>query len=283
MNYALIGGNTNWSKILIKNFNYQKYKLKYISSRYIKKKNNFINYKKIPLDKIDFVVLSSDAKRNIEAAKYFVCSKIPLFIEKPISYSYKSFKSFQKFTKPNTIYFCDYLHIYSEPIQFIKKKLKKENIKKIRLIFGKKGIERNINSSYEWLPHPLSILFYLTNKKYNKLIINYTNFENKKKTNLEISYKNNNFEVNINSGNNFTSTKYEVRIKTDKNDYLYDGTHPKKLKINSKLYLFKHKPLYNSISAFSKIIKNSNDKIMLNKQNKKITEKIMNFLHKKKL
>ena len=28
MNYALIGGNTNWSKILIKNFNYQKYKLK---------------------------------------------------------------------------------------------------------------------------------------------------------------------------------------------------------------------------------------------------------------
>ena len=23
MNYALIGGNTNWSKILIKNFNYQ--------------------------------------------------------------------------------------------------------------------------------------------------------------------------------------------------------------------------------------------------------------------
>ena len=38
MNYALIGGNTNWSKILIKNFYYQKYKLKYTSSRYIKKK-----------------------------------------------------------------------------------------------------------------------------------------------------------------------------------------------------------------------------------------------------
>ena len=37
----------------------------------------------------------------------------------------------------------------------VKKKTKKEIIKKIKLIFGKKGRERNINSSYEWLPHPL--------------------------------------------------------------------------------------------------------------------------------
>ena len=38
MNYALIGGNTNWSKILIKNFNYQNYNIKFTSSRYLKKK-----------------------------------------------------------------------------------------------------------------------------------------------------------------------------------------------------------------------------------------------------
>ena len=118
MNYALIGGNTNWSKILIKNFNYQKFKLKYTSSRYIKKKNNLTDYKKIPLDEIDFVVLCSDTKRNIKAAKYFTSKKIPIFIEKPISYSYKSFKNLKKFEKTNTICFCDYLHIYSDPINF---------------------------------------------------------------------------------------------------------------------------------------------------------------------
>ena len=112
MNYALIGGNTNWSKILIKNFNYQNYNIKFTSSRYLKKKNNFINYKKIPLDKIDFVVLSSDTKRNIEAAKYFILKKVPVFIEKPISNSHKSFKSLKKFTNLKTICFCYYLHIY---------------------------------------------------------------------------------------------------------------------------------------------------------------------------
>lgn len=283
MNYALIGGNTNWSKILIKNFNYQKYKLKYTSSRYIKKKNNFINYKQIPLNKIDFVILSSDAKRNIEAAKYFTFKKVPIFIEKPISHSYKSFKSFQKFTKSKTVYFCDYLHIYSDPIQYLKNKLKKERIKKIRLIFGKKGKERNINSSYEWLPHPLSILFFLTKKNFHNLKINYYNFQNKKKTNLEIFYKNKRFEFQIFSGNNFNSTKYEVEILTDKNNYLYDGTHPKKLKINHKLYFFKHNPLYNSIMTFSNIINNPNKNIILSNENKRITEKIMNFLYRKKL
>ena len=71
MNYVLLGGSTNWSKILIKNFNLQKHKLKFTSSRFLDKKENIINYKKIPLKNIDFVVLSSDTKRNIEAAKYF--------------------------------------------------------------------------------------------------------------------------------------------------------------------------------------------------------------------
>ena len=236
MNYALIGGNTNWSKTLIKNFNFQKFKLKFTSSRYIKRKNNFIDYKKIPLDKIDFIVLCSDAKRNIEAAKYFAFKKVPIFIEKPISNSYNNFKKFKKIINLNTIYFCDYLHIYSDPIQKLKKKIKKEKVISIKLIFGKKGKERKINSSYEWLPHPLSVLFYLKNYKYTDSIIKYSKFKNKKKTNLKISYLKKKFEVFVYSGNNFTTTKYIVDIKTDKNRYVYDGTRPTKLRINSKLY-----------------------------------------------
>ena len=181
MNYVLLGGSTNWSKILIKNFNLQKHKLKFTSSRFLDKKENIINYKKIPLKKIDFVVLSSDAKRNIEAAKYFTKKKLPIFMEKPLANSYKNYKIFKKITSLNSIYFCDYLHIYSDPIQLIKKRLKKENINNIKLYFGKKGRERNIKASYEWLPHPLSILFYLKNQTYENVIIKYKNFINKKK------------------------------------------------------------------------------------------------------
>ena len=72
MNYVMVGGNTKWSKILIKNFEQKKFKLKFTSSRYIKRKTNFTNYKKIPLNNIDFVVLCSDAKRNINAAKFLL-------------------------------------------------------------------------------------------------------------------------------------------------------------------------------------------------------------------
>ena len=122
----------------------------------------------------------------------------------------------------------------------------------MKLIFGKKGKERKINSSYEWLPHPLSILFYLKKNKYVGSIIKYSKFKNKKKTNLKISYLKKKFKLFVHSGNNFNSTKYIVDIKTDKNHYVYDGTHPTTLRINSKIYHFKYKPLFNSIFIFQK-------------------------------
>lgn len=282
MNYLLLGGSTNWSKTLIKNFNLQKNKLKFTSSRFLDKKENIINYKKIPLEKIDFVVLSSDTKRNIKAAKYFTKKKLPIFMEKPLANSYKSYKIFKKSTSQNSIYFCDYLHIYSDPIQLIKKRLEKENINNIQLYFGKNGKERSIKASYEWLPHPLSILFYLKNQTYENVIIKYKNFVNKKKTNLEISFKKKNFKLFISSGNNFSFTKYIVDINTDQNHYIYDGTNPKKLIINGRSFTLKHKPLFNSISTFLKLIKNKKAKKLLD-ENKKISEKIMSFLHKKRL
>ncbi len=252
MNYVMVGGNTKWSKILIKNFEQKKFKLKFTSSRYIKKKNNFTNYKKIPLNNIDFVVLCSDAKRNINAAKFFDKKKMPIFIEKPISNSFINYVNFKKKSNSKSIYFCNYLHIYSDPIKLLKKKINKQNILSIKLIFGKNGKERTINSSYEWLPHPLSVLFFLKNNNYNASEVNYTNFKNKKKTNIKIQYKKKNFNILIQSGNNFKSTKYIVEIITKKNNYFYDGTDPRKLKINEKIIYFKNMPLMNSINIFSK-------------------------------
>ena len=77
-------------------------------------------------------------------------------------------------------------------------------------------------------------------------------------------------------------TKYIVDINTDLNHYIYDGTNPKKLKINGRSVTFKHKPLFNSISTFSKLKKNKKKNIILD-ENKRISENIMNFLHKKKI
>ena len=280
MNFILVGGNTNWSKVLIKNFKKLKNKLKYTSSRYILKKNNIYNYKNIPLKNIDFIVLCSDAKRNIEAASYFQKKNLPIFIEKPISNSYNSYFNFKNKTNSNNIFFCNYLHIYSDPLKFLKKKLKNEKIKSIKLYFGKKGLERNINSSYEWLPHPLSILFFLTNKNYLDSKIVFHNFENKRKTNLIITCERKNFQLYIKTGNNFASTKYILKIITKKNNYIYNGQQPKNIVINKKLQKFSNLPLENSIITFLKIIKKNKNLFI---ENKKITKQIMEFLYKKKL
>jgi hypothetical protein len=284
MNYALIGGNTKWSKILIKNFKKQRYNLKFTSSRYIKIKNNFISYLEIPLDKIDFVVLCSDAKRNIKAAKYFIKKNKPIFIEKPISNTYLNYISLEKITDNESIYFCDYQHIYSDPIQYLRKKIQNEKIIDIKLYFGKNGLERKIKASYEWFPHPLSILFFLKKNKFKNLKINYQDFKNKNKTNIMIKNKSNKkFNLLISCGNNFENKKYIADIVTDKNHFIYDGDYPKKIKVNKKYKYFKNLPLYNSILAFSKIIKDHKNKNFLLKQNKKITKNIMVFLNNQNL
>ena len=74
MKFAIIGGNTRWSKILIKNFKKFDHKLLFTSSGYINKKNNFKDFKKIPIKSIDFIVLASDVNKNLRALKFF-CSK----------------------------------------------------------------------------------------------------------------------------------------------------------------------------------------------------------------
>ena len=58
MKFAIIGGNTRWSKILIKNFKKFDHKLLFTSSGYINKKNNFKDFKKIPIKSLDFIVLA---------------------------------------------------------------------------------------------------------------------------------------------------------------------------------------------------------------------------------
>jgi len=283
MKFAIIGGNSRWSKILIKNFKYFNLKPTFTSSRYITSSINITDFRNIPLKKIDFVVVCSDIKRNFLAASFFLKNKKPIFIEKPIAASQKNYLYLDKLAKKNkTILFCNYQHIYASPLQFIKKRiLNKEKVTNISINFGKNGPIKNINSSYEWLPHSLSILFFIINKN-NKFSLKFEDYISKKKTNIIIEsnspYKIKNL-INIKAGNNFKKKTYLVNISTNKNLYIYDANKPNQLLINNKVKIFKNYPLYNSILCFLKILNKRKSNNINLRFNSKISKKIMLFLN----
>ena len=291
MKFAIIGGNSRWGKVLIKNFRNFNLKLSYTSSSYIKSNKNFKDFRLIPYQKVDFIIICSDIKKNLLAASFFLKKKKPIFIEKPISSNKKNYLHLANLAKKEkTILFCNYQHIYADPLQYIKKRLEyKEKIKKIYINFGKEGPIKNINSSYEWLPHPLSIIYFLT-KKIEKIKIKYVNFFSKKKTNIILSNiilnkKNQNFiDTYVESGNNFKKKIYLVKIHTNSNCYIYDAKKPNQLLVNNKIKIFKNFPLFNSINSFLKIVRKHNEKSnKIYDLNIGITKKIMLFLDKHNL
>ena len=82
MKFAIIGGNTRWSKILIKNFKKFGHILLFTSSNFLKKKNNYINFKNIPTKNINFIILASNPLKNLEAFKYFIKKKNTIIYRK---------------------------------------------------------------------------------------------------------------------------------------------------------------------------------------------------------
>lgn len=284
MNFAIIGGNTRWSKILIKNFQKLNYKLIFTSSNFLEKKNNFKDFKKIPLKKIDFIVIASNTSKNFKAFKYFVNHKKPLFMEKPITKNYDSYLELKKLDKLKLV-FVHYQHVYSEPITFLKKKLKKEKLISLEIDFGKNGpSKKDVNSSYEWLPHPMSIFYHLIDSNV-KLSTKYSNYINKKKTNFRIYGKiNDKILLNIHSGNNFKKKKYYIKVITNKMIYSYNASNPNVMtirqlnRIKKKIQNFKNFPVISSIKSFSKILNNDSKKKLIVRQNRELTDKIMKFL-----
>lgn len=283
MKFAIIGGNTRWSKILIKNFKKFDHKLLFTSSSYIDKKNNYKDFKKIPIKSLDFIVLSSDVNKNFRALKFFYTKKKPIFIEKPITKNFNNYLTIKRLIKSKLI-FVHYQHMYSDPINFLISQLKKEKLLSIDLFFGKNGPIKKINSSYEWLPHPLSILFNIINNTIN-LPAKYSDYINKKKTNIKIIGRiQKSIFLNLKTGNNFSKKKYLIKIKTNKNIYEYDATDPKKISIldyglnKKKQKKFKNYPLDNSINIFLKTLNNRKKRSLIIKKNKIITDRIMNYL-----
>ena len=179
--------------------------------------------------------------------------------------------------------------MYSDPINFIISQLKKEKLLSIDLSFGKNGPTKKINSSYEWLPHPLSILFNIVNNTIS-LPAKYSEYINKKKTNIKIIGKiQKNIFLNLKTGNNFNKKKYLIKIKTNKNIYEYNAINPKKISIfdrglnKKKQKKFNNYPLDNSINIFLKTLRNSKKRTSVIKKNKIITDRIMRYLDRSNL
>ena len=163
--------------------------------------------------------------------------------------------------------------------------MKKEKLISLEIDFGKNGpSKKDVNSSYEWLPHPMSIFYHLIDSNV-KLSTKYSNYINKKKTNFRIYGKiNDKILLNIHSGNNFKKKKYYIKVITNKMIYSYNASNPNVMtirqlnRIKKKIQNFKNFPVISSIKSFSKILNNDSKKKLIVRQNRELTDKIMKFL-----
>lgn len=272
MNYGIFGGATRWGRVLIKNFNEKNCKLIFTSSKFIKNNKNLLDFRKIPKN-TNFIVIATNPHKNLKLLNLFTDKNI--FCEKPILTNYKNFKKIKKRKK---IIFCNYQHIYSDPINFFKKKLLNKKNYSIQIRFGKNGKERKVLTSYEWLTHPLSIIFYL-GVNLNNVIIDNVNYKSKYKQNFSIQNK----SINILSGNNFKKKEYSIRMQIKNKTYFYNAAKPLQCYVNKKKITFARFPLQSSVNKFLSFL--SNPKIYKKeiKLNMFITKKIMLFFKKNKI
>ena len=272
MNYGIFGGATRWGKVLIKNFSEKKCKLIFTSSKFIKNNKNILDLRKIPKN-INFVIIATNPHKNLRLLNLF--SDKYIFCEKPILPNYKNFKKIKIRKK---FIFCNYQHIYSDPINFLKRQLLNKKNYSIEIRFGKNGKERKVLTSYEWLTHPLSIIFYL-GINLNNVIVNDTNYRSRYKQNFSIHNKN----VKIVSGNNFKKKEYSIRVQVKNITYFYNAVKPLEFNVNKKKIFFTRTPLQSSISKFLFFL----TKPKIHKKeinlNLRITKKIMLFFKKNKI
>jgi len=272
MNYGIFGGATRWGRVLIKNFDEKKCKLIFTSSKFIKNNKNILDLRKIPKT-TDFIIIATNPHKNLKLLNLF--SDKSIFCEKPILSNYKNFKKIK--TRKKFI-FCNYQHIYSEPINFLKRQLLNKKNFSIEIRFGKNGKERKVLTSYEWLTHPLSIIFYL-GVNLNNVIIRNINYKSKYKQNFSIKNKN----INILSGNNFKKKEYSIRIQIKNKTYFYNAVKPLECYINNRKIFFTQSPLQSSIQKFLSFL--SKPKIYKKEitLNMLITKKIMLFFKKNQI
>ena len=297
MNNIGIIGHGRWGKIVFKTLLKKKINIFLTSSKNKKniitniKSNNYVKiYKdyKIMLqkEKIDGLIITSPPSSHEEIAIFAIKKKIPILIEKPISMNLKSVKRIFKESKfYNSLVMVDYTHFYSDAYQKMKTFCKHKKIIRIISKGHSNGPVRDYSVLWDWLPHDLSMIWGLLNKK-NHLEILEQNIikKNKYGMNIKIKAKIMNTLIKISIGNLYKIKKRYFEVHLDNNSkIIYDDrkSNEKKLFFYNKYHKVKNiRALDNVIDKFINSIKRKKTNFFNEKESvfsQKITNDIENI------
>ena len=231
-----------------------------IDNKYSHLRNILItDYREIIKRNNDAVIIAINPKLNHELVEFYLNNNINIFLEKPLCLNYEIAKKIVNLSViKKKVLHVNYIHLYNENFEKIKKILANEETKYISIILGNNGpIRDDFSPIYDWGPHVLSLLIELTsseNIKINKL--KRFNSDNAQKFNVLINGRvRKNISYKILFGNFLKQRKFKINIITNsKQIQFYDDFFIVKKYNNRKKYNFKTNSLKNSLNKFFKKI-----------------------------
>ncbi len=253
------------------------------------------DYKRINIQKVDLVVISTPTKTHFQMASFFL-KHTNVLVEKPLALSLSQVDKLEKISKKfRNKLFVDYPFIFSGSIQIIKDLIDKKKYGKLLEIesFREKAPIRNdANVVWDLGVHDISILRYLLSSNPSKIkSLKYNTIKTNQKDTayINLEYKNN---LKVFIKNSWVSP-LKIRImkfKFERGIIICDENEPiYKLKIftkknnSSPIYKLElpeidlSEPLFNLINYIGKSISSNTNPIFnsnLNKDITKVLEKI---------
>jgi len=203
MKLAIIGFGY-WGEIIFKTLKNSKINFDYLCGVDVDKKritkiksyhiDCFNNFRKV-LDKVDSVIIATGENSHYQIAKDCLLSKKHVLVAKPLALKFKQAKKLVEIAKKNNLtLMVDNTFLFDKSFLFLKDKIKKGNIGKIKQIDSFR-FSCNINRPFsnaiiDLLPHDLSIFFTLFGEKLIKIrMVEFTNLLGKQIDKAQVSLK----------------------------------------------------------------------------------------------
>ena len=204
------------------------------------------NYKKLNLDKINWVFVLTPNITHFKIVKYFLNKKINVFCEKPLTFTYDKSLLLFKTAKKNKV------DLYVDDVESYKKK--KIFIKKNNIIVREKKDKGSARSLLYRLAYHDFYLLYSHLKFLKKTKIKLKKFKKKIIINLTNNHKNYHFIYDINSNQKMHKINY-TDFRHYSNNPLYDMLEnvlykKKNITKNKKLSLFSNQLIDKILKKF---------------------------------
>ena len=126
------------------------------------------NWKKLIEKNPDGVIISTPPQSHIEIAKFSLERNIPTMIEKPLSLSLEEAQVLSQFKAPILV---NYIHLFSDAYENIKKIVDPEKIEYIRTeVRGDKN-SKHCSNLFDYFPHELAYILDLSNQLPKKITL----------------------------------------------------------------------------------------------------------------